>query len=248
LECFEFGVQAFDLAEELQTPILIMSDLDLGMNTWMTPQFEYPSEPLKRGKVLTAEEVQARGFYRYVDVDGDGITYRTLPGNEHPKAAYFNRGTGHNRYGVYSEKSADWVENMERLIRKFETARSLLPRPIMESQAGVKIGFIAYGSTLPAIDEARTRLESRGLQTDALRLRALPINDQVRQFIKDHERLYVVELNRDGQMHQILTTENPDMASRLISLAHLDGLPLTADWLVDQLLEKEQDLSNFRSD
>jgi len=247
-ECFEFGIQAFDLAEELQTPILIMSDLDLGMNTWMTSKFEYPKEPLKRGKVLTAEEVEAQGFYRYVDLDGDGITYRTLPGNEHPKAAYFNRGTGHNRYGVYSEKSADWEENMERLSRKFQTARTLLPSPIEESEADVKIGIIFYGSTLPAIEEARTRLQSRGLHTNALRLRALPINDEVHKFIKIHERLYVVELNRDGQMHQILTTENPDMASQLISLAHLDGLPLTADWLVDQLLKKEQELSGLRRD
>jgi 2-oxoglutarate ferredoxin oxidoreductase subunit alpha len=247
-ECFEFGVLAFDLAEELQTPIIVMSDLDLGMNTWMTPQFEYPEEPLKRGKILTAEDVEAQGFYRYVDVDGDGITYRTLPGNEHPKAAYFNRGTGHNRYGVYSEKSADWEENMERLKRKFRTARTLLPAPIWETEASIKIGIISYGSTLPAIEEARSRLQSRGLHTNALRLRALPINDEVHQFIKVHERSYVVELNRDGQMHQILTTENPDMASGLISLAHLDGLPLTADWLVNQLLEKEQVLSSARSD
>jgi 2-oxoglutarate ferredoxin oxidoreductase subunit alpha len=240
-ECFEFGVKAFDLADELQTPILVLSDLDLGMNTWMTDPFEYPSEPIKRGKVLSEQEVEEQGFHRYLDVDGDGIAYRTLPGNKHPKSAYFNRGTGHNEYAVYSEKPEDWEKNMERLLRKFETARNMVPAPKLEAMDGAKVGIIAYGSTLPAIEEARARLAADGLATDFLRLRALPINSAVRDFVDSHERVYVAELNRDGQMHQILTLEMPELARRLISLSHLDGLPLTARWLVEAIQEKEQE-------
>ena len=238
-ECFEFGNTAFDLAEQLQTPVLVMSDLDLGMNTWMTPQFEYPSESLKRGKVLSVEDVEEQGFFRYVDVDGDGITYRTLPGNEHPKAAYLNRGTGHNRFGVYSEKSVDWEENMERLNHKFETARAIVPTPIVDKVAGADVGIIAYGSTLPAVDESRVKLAKLGFPTSFLRLRALPINKDVHDFVASHQNTYVVELNRDGQMHQILTVEMPELAIRLISVAHMDGMPLTSRWIVDQIKARE---------
>lgn len=241
-ECFEFGLTALDLADELQTPILVLSDLDLGMNTWMTAPFEYPEQPIKRGKVLTAEEVEEHGFHRYVDRDGDGITYRTLPGNPHPKAPYFNRGTGHNEFGVYSEKPADWENNMARLSRKFETARQKVPGPIVDLVEGAQIGLIAYGSTLPAIDEARDHLAQMGLATNFLRLRALPVNDVIAEFCALHDRIYVVELNRDGQMHQILSAELPQFATRLKSLCHLDGLPLTASWLVDHLVEKERRL------
>lgn len=238
-ECFEFGVIAFDLAEEIQTPVLVMSDLDLGMNTWMTPQFKFPSEPLKRGKVLSAEEVEERGFFRFLDLDGDGITYRTLPGNKNPKSAYLNRGTGHNRYAVYSEKPEDWEENMERLNRKFETARGMVPRPVIDQIDGAEIGIIAVGSTLPAIEEARSNLAKSGLSSDFLRIRALPINDDTRDFVANHKRIYVIELNRDGQLHQVLTVEMPEMASRLMSLARIDGFPATARWIINSIQANE---------
>jgi 2-oxoglutarate ferredoxin oxidoreductase subunit alpha len=234
VECFQFGTTSFNLAEELQTPVLVLSDLDLGMNTWMSEQFEYP-EPLKRGKVLTAADVEERGFARFLDIDGDGITYRTLPGNEHPKSVYFNRGTGHNEFAVYSEKSEDWYKNMERLARKFETARSMVPGPIIDHVDGSDFGIIAFGSTLPAIEEARLRLAAEGINSSFLRLRALPINEELRSFVAIHDCVFVVELNRDGQMHQILTTELPDLATRLTSLAYLDGMPLTARRIIDQI-------------
>ncbi len=238
-ECFEFGVLAFDLAEQIQTPVLVMSDLDLGMNTWMTPPFEYPAEPLKRGKVLSADDVEEKGFARFVDVDGDGITYRTLPGNPHPLAAYFNRGTGHNRYAVYSEKAEDWEENMTRLTLKFESARQLMPEAIVDTEPANEVAIIAYGSTLPAIEEARIHLAKQGRAVNLLRLRALPINNTIREFVAQHQRVYVVELNRDGQMHQILASEMPELATRLISLAHLDGMPLDASWLIAKMKEQE---------
>lgn len=234
-ECFEFGYTAFDLAEELQTPVLVMSDLDLGMNTWMSEQFEYPVEPMKRGKVLTAEQVAAQGFARYLDVDGDGIPYRTIPGNHNPDASYFNRGTGHSAYAVYSERPDDWEQNMARLNRKFDTSRDMVPGPFIERVEGAQVGIITYGSTLPAVVEARAALAESGLKTSLLRLRALPINNAVRDFAAEHERCYVIELNRDGQVHQILSVEMPELATRLVSLAHMDTLPLTAEWIIQQL-------------
>jgi len=234
-ECFEFGYQAFDLAEQLQTPVFVLSDLDLGMNNWMTEPFDYPAQPLDRGKVLTAEEVEEKGFYRYLDIDGDGVGYRTVPGNESVKSAWFARGTGHNEYAVYSEKPEDWEKNMARLKRKFNTARQLVPAPDIEEVAGTDIGIIAFGTTQYAINEARHRLAQDGVKTSFMRLRALPINDEVRDFVAKHDRVYVVELNRDGQMHKILSTEMPDMALKLHSLAHLDGMPLTARWVVEAL-------------
>lgn len=238
-ECFEFGVSAFDLADELQTPIFVLSDLDLGMNNWMSEPFVYPSEPMKRGKVLSAEEVEAKGFSRYKDVDGDGVPYRTLPGNENPRSAYFTRGTGHNEHAVYSERSEDWLQNTERLARKFETARRMVPKPVTETMNGAEVGIIAFGSTKYAVDEARDRLAAIGIPTSFLRLRALPIGDEVREFIRSYERLYVVELNRDGQLHAILQTEIPEGATRLVSLAEMDGMPLTPHKVVDAIRERE---------
>lgn len=240
-ECFAFGTTAFNLAEELQTPVLVMSDLDLGMNTWATLPFDYP-EPIRRGKVLTEAEVEEKGFGRWQEVDGDGIPYRTLPGNKHPKSAYFNRGTGHSPGGDYSEKPEDLVYALNRLAHKFETARSIVPGPVIDEVAGSEVGIIYYGSTWPAVDEARARLSANGLATDAMRLRALPINGDVRRFVAGHDRCYVVELNRDGQMHQILTVELPDLATRLIPLTHIDGLPLTTGWLHQAIVAKEQAL------
>jgi 2-oxoglutarate ferredoxin oxidoreductase subunit alpha len=238
-ECFDFGTTAFNLAEELQTPVFVLSDLDLGMNNWMSEPFEYPTEPIRRGKVLTAAEVAEKGFARYQDIDGDGVGYRTLPGNEHPLGAWFARGTGHNEQAVYSEKPEDWEQNMLRLQRKFETARKLAPGPVIDEVEGARVGIIAFGTTQFAIDEARDRLAARGLKSSFMRLRALPINDEVKDFIARYDRLYVIELNRDGQLHAILQTEGPQMATKLVSLAHLDGMPLTAHWVVESIDEQE---------
>ncbi|GJM40984.1 MAG: pyruvate ferredoxin oxidoreductase [Ardenticatenaceae bacterium] len=238
-ECFDFGTTSFDLAETLQTPVFVLSDLDLGMNNWMTDPFTYPNKPLKRGKVLTADEVHEKGFARYKDIDGDGVGYRTLPGNEHPLGAWFARGTGHDENAVYSEKSEDWLKNMARLERKLETARQSVPAPVVDKNDEANIGIIAYGTTMFPIDEARDRLAADGMATSFMRLRALPINGAVEQFVADHDRVYVVELNRDGQMHNILQTEMPELATKLISLAFLDGMPLTARWVVDAILDGE---------
>ena len=239
-ECFESGYKAFDLADTLQTPVFVLSDLDLGMNNWMSPPFEYPTEPLRRGKVLTAEEVAENGFARYKDIDGDGIPYRTLPGNPHPRAASFARGTGHNDAAVYSERPEDWESNMLRLARKFDTARDLVPGPVIDQNPDAEIAIIAYGTTEPAIIEARDRLAAAGIPTSFMRLRALPINGEVEALIARHDRSYVVELNRDGQMHTILSAELPALATRLEPLAHLDGMPLTARWVVEALTAKEE--------
>ena len=237
-ECFEFGGTAFDVAEQLQTPVFVLSDLDLGMNNWMSEPFEYPEQPLIRGKVLTAEQV-GDGFSRYLDVDGDGISYRTVPGNENPRSAWFARGTGHNEHAIYSERGDDWLSNMDRLKRKFDTARDTVPAPIVDEMEGAQIGIIGYGTSQYAIEEARDRLAAEGIETSFLRLRALPINDTVRDFVAKYDRVYVVELNRDGQVHMILRTEMPEMVLKLHSLAHLDGMPLTARWVVEALKSRQ---------
>ncbi|MDX1413189.1 MAG: 2-oxoacid:acceptor oxidoreductase subunit alpha [Candidatus Promineifilaceae bacterium] len=239
-ECFDFGVIAFDLADDLQTPVFVLSDLDLGMNNWMSEPFTYPEEPIRRGKVLSAAEVEEKGFARYKDIDGDGIAYRTLPGTDHPRAAYFLRGTGHDENALYSEKPDVWVRNMDRLQRKFETARSKVPGPVIDEKKGAEIGIISVGTTRFAIEEARDRLEAEGIKSSFLRLRALPINDEVKDFLARHDRVYVIEMNRDGQMHDILLTEMPEFALKLNSLAFMDGLPLTARWVVDAIEAKEQ--------
>ncbi len=230
-ECFEFGHRAFDLAELLQTPVFVLSDLDLGMNNWMGTPFEYPSEPMQRGKVLSAEEV-GDSFSRYLDVDGDGIPYRTLPGNSNPASAFFARGTGHNEQAVYSERAEDWSANMERLKRKFETARLQVPGPVLERPPGARLGVIAFGSTRYAIDEALDQFEEA---VGFLRLRALPINDELRAFIEAHEQVVVIEMNRDAQLYGILQTELPDLGARLSSVAYLDGMPFTASFVIDRL-------------
>ena len=240
-ECFDFGVISFDLADELQTPIFVLSDLDLGMNNWMSEPFTYPEKPINRGKVLTAAEVEEKGFARYKDIDGDGIGYRTLPGTDHPRAAYFLRGTGHDENARYSEAPDVWVGNMDRLLRKFATARNKVPAPVIDERKGAEIGIIAYGSTRFAVEEARDRLEAKGVKSSFLRLRALPINDDVKEFVARHDRVYVIELNRDGQMYSILLTELPELATRLTSLAYMDGMPLTARWVVEAIEAKEQE-------
>jgi 2-oxoglutarate ferredoxin oxidoreductase subunit alpha len=241
-ECFEMGWKAFDIAERLQTPVMILSDLDFGMNQWMTKPFEYPDKPMDRGKILWEDELKqmSEKWGRYLDVDGDGIPYRTLPGNTLPNAAYFARGTGHNEYASYSEEPHDWENNLLRLRRKLENNITILPKPVVKLVGGAKISIISYGSTTDAIDEAMEALAEKGYKIDHLRMRSLPVAPEVKDFVRSHERNFVIELNRDGQLHQILQLEIPDCSMKLISLSHLDGLPLTADWVEQQVMAKEE--------
>ncbi len=240
-ECFEFGWRAFDIAERLQTPVFVVSDLDIGMNQWMSEPFDYPGQPMDRGKVLSAEDLTRLGgkWARYRDVDGDGIGWRTLPGTDHPMAAYFTRGTGHTDTATYTERPEDWEKNMERLGRKFDTARKLVPAPVEERVEGADIAFIGYGSTDAAIVEARARLDKKGVKTSYLRLRALPLSDSVENFVRAHDHVYVVELNTDAQMTQLLRLDNPALATRILPLNHNDGLPLTARWITESLDQME---------
>jgi 2-oxoglutarate ferredoxin oxidoreductase subunit alpha len=240
-ECFEFGWKAFDVAERMQAPVFVMSDLDLGMNQWMTKPFEYPDKPLDRGKVLwekDMEEITER-WGRYVDRDKDGIPYRTVPGNKSPQSAWFARGTGHNEYAVYSEDNKDWEENMLRLARKFETARQYVPKPEIAKAKDADVAIIAYGSTDAAILEARDGLKAEGVDTAYLRLRAVPFSKEVSKFIESYRVMYVVELNRDGQMHKLLQLDYPEAAGKLVSLTKHDGLPLNARWVKESILAGE---------
>lgn len=229
-ECFEFGWKAFDLAERLQTPVFVLSDLDLGMNQWMTRPFDYPDVPMDRGKVLWEEDIErlAGQWGRYRDVDGDGIPYRTLPGNRHPRSAYFTRGTGHNEEANYTEDPQVWHDMLERLRVKYNTARSYVPGPVIEDADGADFAIIAYGSTEPAVDEARAQLEKMGIKSGFMRIRSIPFSHEVGEFIERYEKIFVVEMNRDGQMNQILTIEYPNQAAKLVSLAYSDGLSFTA--------------------
>ena len=240
-ECFEFGWKAFDLAEQLQTPIFVMSDLDFGMNNWMTTPFEYPDKPMQRGKVLWESDLDRLNgqWSRYLDQDHDGIPYRTIPGNRHPRAAYFTRGTGHDENAHYTEDPAVWERVLNRLRKKFETARGLMPAPIVDRVEGARFGIISFGSCDPAVQEARHNLARQGIKADYMRVRALPFSDEVTKFIHSHPYTYVVELNRDGQMQQLLSLEVPDFAASLISLAHLDGLPLSAEWVENAIRSRE---------
>lgn len=236
-EAFEMGMDALDLAERFQTPVFVLSDLDLGMNLWISDEFQYPEKPLDRGKVLTAEQLQEMGgkWGRYLDKDGDGIGYRTLPGTRHPMAAYFTRGTGHTPYATYSERPEDWENNLIRLHRKFETARLAVPAPVVDEKLGARIGIISMGSNHPAIEEARSRLSAAGVETSYLRVRALPLNDSVRSFVEKYDVVYVVENNFDGQLATILQSEMPHFAGKLVKAAKCDGLPLSARWISEQI-------------
>jgi 2-oxoglutarate ferredoxin oxidoreductase subunit alpha len=241
-ECFSMAQDAFNLAEQLQTLVFVMSDLDLGMNNWMSDPFEYPKAPINRGKVLAKEDLdRLGGFSRYKDVDGDGVGYRTLPGTEHPAAAYFTRGTGHNEKSGYSERPDDFEKNMERINKKFETARSFVPRPELMSRGNTKIGIIAYGTSHWAIIEARDQLRDEyNIETDYLRLKAYPFSREVHEFIEQHDRVYVVEQNRDAQMLCLIKLDiKPELVTRLRSIAHIHGLPLDARSVTDELISME---------
>src|SRR5262245_28871067 len=241
-ECYDMAMDAFDLAERFQTPVFLMTDLDLGMNNWMADPFPYPDKPLDRGKVLLTKEAfdahvaKFREFARYRDVDGDGIPYRTLPGFfDAPAAAYFTRGSGHTDRATYTERGDDYKNNMDRLARKFDTAKAFVPKPVVSASngSGTKIGVIAYGSSDFAVEEARALLARKGLATDYLRLRALPFTPETAAFVAAHQRVYVVDQNRDGQMYDLLRLEIGADAPKLRSIRHYDGFPLDAETVIE---------------
>jgi len=241
-ECFEMTYAAFDLTERLQTPVFVLSDLDLGMNNWMSDEFEYPTTPLDRGKVLTAEDLERLGgFARYRDVDGDAIGWRTLPGTRHPKAAYFTRGSGHDDAALYTEKPDVYQGVMERLARKFENARKLVPGPIAVKDGTSKIGFIAYGSTDFALRESLDQIKKEyGVDVDYLRIRAFPFAHEIHDFVATHERVYVVEQNRDAQMESLLKLDlAAEQVVKLRSILHYNGLPVDARSITDEFATKE---------
>jgi 2-oxoglutarate/2-oxoacid ferredoxin oxidoreductase subunit alpha len=241
-ECFNFGYAAFDLAERLQTPVFVLTDLDLGMNNWMSEPFDYPEKPLDRGKVLTAEDLARLGsFARYRDVDGDAIGWRTLPGTRHPKAAYFTRGSGHNDAAGYTEKPDEYIALMERLSRKFENARKLVPAPVAVKNGSSKIGFLAYGTTDFALRESLDQLKNEhGLEVDYMRIRAYPFAHEIHDFVASHERVYVVEQDRDAQLESLLKLDLPaDQVVKLRSILHYNGLPMDARTITDEFVTKE---------
>lgn len=246
-ECFEFGWKSFDIAERLQTPVFVLSDLDMGMNQWMSKPFNYPETPMDRGKVLWEKDLEEiKGNWgRYLDKDGDAIPYRTFPGNKHPLSSYFTRGTGHDEYAKYTEDSDVYMRNMERLARKQITAKQYVPAPVLHGNKNASVGIIAYGSTENAIFEAQDQLEKEhGVQSELLRVRAIPFTKEVDDFIERHDQIFVVEMNRDGQMLQILYTEYPQYAMKFKSVAYHDGLPASATWVREGILAKYEKTSN----
>ncbi len=241
-ECFEFGMAAFDLAERLQTPVFVLSDLDLGMNNWMSEPFQYPDKPLDRGKVLTKEELDKAGsFARYRDVDGDGIGWRTLPGTMHPKAAYFTRGSGHNDAAGYTEKPDEYQAIMDKLTRKFEGARKLVPAPIAVKNGSSRVGFLAFGTTDFALRESMDQIKKEyGKDVDYMRIRAYPFAHEIHDFVAAHERVYVVEQDRDAQLASLLKLDLPaEQVVKLRSILHYNGLPIDARTVTEEFATKE---------
>jgi 2-oxoglutarate/2-oxoacid ferredoxin oxidoreductase subunit alpha len=237
-ECFEFGAAAFDLADRLQTPVFVLLDLDIGMNEWLSRPLQWDdSRRFDRGKVLSTEELEAgRNFGRYLDVDGDGIPYRTYPGAHPTRGSFFTRGTSRDRYARYTEEGPAYVDNMQRLLRKFETAKSFVPKPIREdAKRPTRHGVIYFGSTAPAIREAMETLGSHGIDLDMLRVRAFPFADEVIDFILAHDQVFVVEQNRDAQLKTLLINEGAIDPARLISVLHYDGTPITARFIIDEV-------------
>ncbi len=249
-ECFEFGWRALDIAEQLQTPVIVLSDLELGMNIWITDRLEYPGTTLKRGKVLWEKDLEdfeakyQKPWARYIDVDGDGIPYRTLPGNMNPKAPYFTRGTSHDEFAHYSESPEEWERNLLRLRKKFEKAKTLVPHPqIMSSNNADAI--ISYGSSNFAMHEVLEKMKANERVFDYMRIRAIPFTNQVDNFIKKHKKIFVVENNRDGQMKQILSVNYPEQGEKFISISRANGLPLSSEWICSQI--KNQILRDEKS-
>jgi len=241
-ECFTLSVEAFDFAEQFQTPVFVMTDLDLGMNNWMSDPFPYPDRPLDRGKVLSAEDLEKLGgFARYKDVDGDGVGYRTLPATNHPAAAYFTRGSGHNERAQYTEREDDYIHNMDRLAHKFETMRKHVPAPVIQYREDAEIGFIAAGTSHYAVGESCDQLRGE-YETPAsyFRLRAYPFNAELTEFIRRHERVYVVDQNRDAQLLALMRLEmRPEEIAKLRSIRYYGGLPLDARTITDEVIRQE---------
>jgi len=241
-ECFSMAIEAFDLAERFQIPVFVMTDLDLGMNNWMANPFQYPEQPIQRGKVLTAEALQRLGgFARYRDLDGDGVGYRTLPGTNHPAAAYFTRGSGHNDKAQYSERENDYINNMDRLAHKFETMRQHVPAPVVQIGEQAKIGFIAVGTSDYAVREACDQLKSDyDIEASYLRLKAYPFTPHLQDFIRRHERVYVVDQNRDAQLLGLMRLElDADLIAKLRSVTYYGGLPLDARTVTEDVAGQE---------
>jgi 2-oxoglutarate/2-oxoacid ferredoxin oxidoreductase subunit alpha len=241
-ECFALTIDAFDFAEKFQTPVFVMTDLDLGMNSWMADPFPYPEKPIDRGKVLSVEDLnRLGGFGRYEDVDGDGIPYRTLPGTKHPKASYFTRGSGHNAKAQYTEREDDYVDNMDRLARKFETMRQFVPAPIVSVNPKAKIGYVASGTSDYAVRESIEQLrDEHKMESSYLRLRAYPFTAELADFIRRHDRVYVVDQNRDAQWLSLMRLElDPELIAKLRSVRYYGGLPLDARTLTDEVLTQE---------
>ncbi|MCI3134713.1 2-oxoacid:acceptor oxidoreductase subunit alpha [Phenylobacterium aquaticum] len=237
-ECFEFGALAFDLADRLQTTIFVMLDLDIGMNEWLTEPFKWDdSRKLDRGKVMTHDELEAgREFGRYLEVDGDGIPYRTYPGVHPNKGAYFTRGTSRNPYARYSEEGSVYVDNVQRLLRKFDTAAQIVPGPVRrDAKKATRTGVIYFGSTTPAMHEALELLEAQGQHVDAMRVRAFPFSAEVYDFIAAHDRVFVVEQNRDAQLRTLIVNEGDVDPAKLIPVLHYDGTPITARFIVKEM-------------
>jgi 2-oxoglutarate/2-oxoacid ferredoxin oxidoreductase subunit alpha len=240
-ECFYMAVQAFDLAERLQTPVLVLSDLDIGMNDWMCRDLKWDDAYRPdRGKMLgKAEILELKKFYRFLDQDDDGIPYRTLPG-VHPKAAYFTRGSGHNQYGAYTEDSAEYQLVLDRLLRKWATAKRLVPRAVIDATAGAPVGIVSVGSCDGAIREAIDVLKARGVGVDYMRVRSFPFSEDVERFLAAHELLFVVEQNRDAQLRSLLTLETAVEKAKLRSLLHYSGLPISSAFIVEGVLAELQ--------
>jgi len=240
-ECFYMAVQAFDLAERLQTPVLVLSDLDIGMNDWMCRDLEWDdSYRPDRGKMLGKEEVlKLKKFYRFLDVDDDGVPYRTLPGVD-PKAAYFTRGSGHTQYGAYTEDAAEYQVVLDRLMRKWATAKRLVPRAVIDATSDSRVGLVSVGSCDGAIREALDLLRQRGVSLDYMRVRSFPFSEDVEKFLAAHELLFVVEQNRDAQLRSLLTLETAVDKGKLRSLLHYSGLPISSAFIVDGVLAELQ--------
>ena len=242
-ECFSMAYDSFDLSERFQTPIFVMSDLDLGMNNWMSDPFDYPEQKFDRGKVLSKEDLDRVGsFGRYQDIDGDGIPYRTLPSTDHPLASYFTRGSGHDAQATYSERADDYKNNVDRLTRKYDTAREHVPPPIVDYVDGARIGIIAFGTTDMATAESRDQLENEyDLKTSYFRLRAIPFTKHLDEFFDRCDRVYVVEQNRDAQMAMIMKTElSADRIAKMRSILHYTGIPIDARFITDELTANEK--------
>ncbi|MEM5775001.1 MAG: 2-oxoacid:acceptor oxidoreductase subunit alpha, partial [Anaerolineaceae bacterium] len=245
-ECYEFGWKAFDLAEKIQSPVLILGDMDLGMNQWICPAFKFPDTPVERGKILWEEDLEAMlknrdgDWGRYLDIDGDAIPYRTVIGNQHPRSGYFTRGTGHDEYTRYSEDPQVWERVCARIAQKFKTVIPDLPKPIVERLDNPRFGMITVGSNELAMCETQMKLQEMGIPADSLRIRSKPFGPEVEAFIKAHERNYVIEANDAGQLRQLLILDYPHFANRLIQLTKNNGLPISAEMILNGILQQEE--------